>query len=260
RSEIRAAVVEHRANRGIVLAADDVIVGKDVVLLGALDCAYVGPRLLVGCLQDLDEEVGDDLVAVRGDPDAPAGREQRADHPCAGPRLAAPRRALYREHRLVECEADSSRRVEIRLSRRDERRSGVLAEAWRAAEQQVACRPVRPGSVDALFEDPLADLDERRLVLGGPEPIEGHEPDRMRVLDVPPDVDRSGGRIDGHDFADLPAERRVVGTSPRLAGVINRPTADTEVLFGKPVPPHLPAVRGGADGPVRPWRPDGFGG
>ena len=160
------------------------------------------------------------------------------------------------EDGLVEVQADPTGRIEVGLAGVLEVGAGRLPHPRMAAHQQVAFGPTRTGRVDAVLDDPLAEFEERGLVVGRAHPVERDERPGMGVGHRPLQVDRVLDRVDGHDRADPPVERRSRGVGLALAGVVDVAAPDIEVLGREGVAPGLATLVLGIDRLDRRQLPD----
>src|SRR6478735_10170578 len=99
-------------------------------------------------------------MAVGRDTDALAGADQLDDHRGCAIRFAETRRALYREHRVIQSECQALNREPAVFSLGNEGIVGVLPAAWRIANQQLAGRAERA----ALFQDVAPECEQARRV------------------------------------------------------------------------------------------------
>ena len=151
------------------------------------------------------EQVGDDLVAVRGDAHSAPGTDQVDDHARPGVRLARAGRALDGQRRPIQAEREPPRGVRARLSPAHERFAvHATGHPRQAAGDEVAARaPFLRRRLDAVRRDPLAEAHQRLTLRLGVDHVERHDAGRMRPGPVTAalDVDRQFLAVDGVDRA-----------------------------------------------------------
>jgi hypothetical protein len=106
------------------------------------------------------EQVADDLVADRRDPDPAILLRQFEDHARTGVRLAGAGGALDGKHCVLQFRRETPGHGESRLAAGLEP-LGTGDEAWRALEEQIARRSMRTLRFDSVRDDPLAETIER---------------------------------------------------------------------------------------------------
>src|SRR6476660_914603 len=126
RGKVRPAIGEASAGLARVGRALHVLVVEHMLGVSALDRAD-SDTFLPRRAESGSEQVADDLVTRAGDADAVPGRDERADHPGAGVRLARAGRTLDRKDRLIELECEAASAVQVRLVRADQRGADALA-------------------------------------------------------------------------------------------------------------------------------------
>ena len=156
----------------------------------------------------------------------------------------------------VEGESEAAGSLEITLIRSAEISALGLSDAGRKPEQEVTRRSMRPGTGDAVIEDPFANLEQACLLGRRAKPRQGHHRERMRIGHRALEVEGPRRRIDGHQVADGPVERRAARIK-HLLGRIEQFIAPQVVFLGREaVPPDLLAGLHPADRADRLQEPD----
>ena len=120
---------------------------------------------LVRCLDYFIEQLSNYLVADGSDADFPTRSDEFTDHARSRERLPRARRALDRQYRIIESEAQLARQINDILSLRECHRLS-LCQAGDVPEQEIPRRPVFARRVDAVRDNPVGQTkDGIRLLM-----------------------------------------------------------------------------------------------
>ena len=164
-----------------------------------------------GVLQDLVQQVGQGPMGEGDDADLLPGGHQRQDHLRADVGLARSRRALHRQHRLVQATDDLAGGLLDGIGRRQDGRIGGLSGARMLTHQEVAGRPPRACSGDVVIGDPGTQCLERTALRVRVARALRDQGRRVRslVLCFPAEVERAFQGIQPDDGARRAAGGRV---------------------------------------------------